>query len=138
MEDAPPPYANDLRAKVFRDREFPEDWRVEKMDEDGGCEVAVFSGGVRELGPSGTPIASIACSTRSSWCLIPALLGPRAAGIEGADEIPARPSGYARQRGGGPGPADRCVAIASIRSSRAEIAAILAPVLDCRGRADAF
>jgi hypothetical protein len=45
MEDAPPPDVNDLRAKVFGDREYPEDWRVEKMDEDGGCEVAVFSGG---------------------------------------------------------------------------------------------
>jgi hypothetical protein len=45
MEDAPPPDANDLRAKVFRDREYRGDWRVEKMDEDGGYEVAVFSGG---------------------------------------------------------------------------------------------
>ena len=47
MEDAPPAHANDLRANVFRDRdgEYPDDWRVEKTDEDGGCEVAVFSGG---------------------------------------------------------------------------------------------
>ena len=37
--------ANDLRAKVFRDRACRGDWRVEKMDEDGGYEVAVFSGG---------------------------------------------------------------------------------------------
>src|SRR3954462_2027495 len=37
--------ADDLRAKVFRDREHSGDWRVEKMDEDGGIEVALFSGG---------------------------------------------------------------------------------------------
>ena len=44
MEDAPPPDVNDLRPKAFR-AEYPGDWRVEKMDEDGGYEVAVFSGG---------------------------------------------------------------------------------------------
>jgi hypothetical protein len=33
-----------LRAKVFRDREHTRDWRVEKMDDDGGIEVALFSG----------------------------------------------------------------------------------------------
>jgi hypothetical protein len=37
--------ADDLRAKVFRDREHSGDWRVEKMDEDGGIELALFSGG---------------------------------------------------------------------------------------------
>jgi hypothetical protein len=30
-------------ASVFEDRETPEDWRVEKFDEDGGCEVRVFT-----------------------------------------------------------------------------------------------
>jgi len=39
------PTADDLRAKVFRDREHNGDWRVEKMDEDGGIELALFSGG---------------------------------------------------------------------------------------------
>jgi hypothetical protein len=39
------PNADDLRAKVFRDREHPSDWRVEKMDEDGSYEcVEVFAG----------------------------------------------------------------------------------------------
>src|SRR4051795_10181937 len=36
--------ADDLRAKVFRDREHSGDWRVEKMDDDSGIEVALFSG----------------------------------------------------------------------------------------------
>jgi hypothetical protein len=31
-------------AKVFGDREWPGDWRVEWFDDDGGCEVAIFSG----------------------------------------------------------------------------------------------
>ena len=36
---------DDLRAKVFEDRETAGNWRVEKMDEDGGYEaVKVFSG----------------------------------------------------------------------------------------------
>ena len=34
-----------MRAKLFRDREHTGDWRVEKMDEDGGYEIAMFSGG---------------------------------------------------------------------------------------------
>ena len=37
--------ADDLRAKVFRDREHSGDWRVEKMDDDSGIELALFSGG---------------------------------------------------------------------------------------------
>ena len=37
--------ADDLRAKVFRDREHTGDWRVEKMDDDSGIELALFSGG---------------------------------------------------------------------------------------------
>ena len=31
-------------AKVFEDRQWRGDWRVEWMDDDGGCEVAIFSG----------------------------------------------------------------------------------------------
>jgi hypothetical protein len=39
------PNADDLRAKVFRDRVDPAKWRVEKMDEDRGYEcVEVFAG----------------------------------------------------------------------------------------------
>jgi len=39
------PTPEDLRAKVFEDREVPGRWRVEKMDEDGGYEVVkVFTG----------------------------------------------------------------------------------------------
>jgi hypothetical protein len=39
------PTPEDLRAKVFKDRETPGNRRVEKMDEDGGYEVVeVFTG----------------------------------------------------------------------------------------------
>jgi hypothetical protein len=31
-------------ASVFEDTETPGDWRVEKFNEDGGCEVRVFTG----------------------------------------------------------------------------------------------
>ena len=31
-------------AAVFEDRETPGDWRVEKFDEDGSCEVRVLTG----------------------------------------------------------------------------------------------
>ena len=30
-------------AKVFEDRQSPGDWRVEWFDDNGGCEVAIFS-----------------------------------------------------------------------------------------------
>jgi hypothetical protein len=33
------PTPKDFRAKVFEDRETPGNWRVEKMDEDGGYQV---------------------------------------------------------------------------------------------------
>ena len=36
--------APDLRAKVFEDRITPGDWRVEKIDDDGEIEVAIFGG----------------------------------------------------------------------------------------------
>jgi hypothetical protein len=36
MMPDPHPDADDVRAKVFRDRVDPAKWRVEKMDEDGG------------------------------------------------------------------------------------------------------
>lgn len=43
MSEGPTP--EDFRAKVFADRETPGNWRVEKMDEDGGYEVVkVFTG----------------------------------------------------------------------------------------------
>jgi hypothetical protein len=43
MSDGPVP--DDLRAKVFKDRAVPGNWRVEKMDEDGGYDVVkVFAG----------------------------------------------------------------------------------------------
>ena len=29
---------------VFEDRKYPGDWRVEKIDDDGGVEVTIFSG----------------------------------------------------------------------------------------------
>jgi hypothetical protein len=31
-------------AKVFEDRQAPGDWRVEWVDDDGGCEIGIFSG----------------------------------------------------------------------------------------------
>jgi hypothetical protein len=43
MSDGPTP--EDFRAKLFRDREHTGDWRVEKLDDDGRIEVAIFSGG---------------------------------------------------------------------------------------------
>jgi len=43
LNDGPTP--EDLRAKVFEDRVTPDNWRVEKMDHDGGYEaVKVFTG----------------------------------------------------------------------------------------------
>jgi len=45
QRDIDSPTADDLRAKVFRDREHSGDWRVEKIDDDSGIEAAVFSGG---------------------------------------------------------------------------------------------
>jgi hypothetical protein len=43
------PSPDDFRAKVFRNREHPGDWRAEKMDDDGTSEIAVFRGlGSRE------------------------------------------------------------------------------------------
>ena len=33
-----------LEVRLFPDRLDPRDWRVEAFDEDGGCEIAVFSG----------------------------------------------------------------------------------------------
>src|SRR5260370_3176911 len=35
---------NSEPARVFEDRKFPGRWRVEWVDDDGGCEVAIFSG----------------------------------------------------------------------------------------------
>jgi hypothetical protein len=31
-------------AKVFEDRLYPDDWRVEWVDDDGGVELAIFAG----------------------------------------------------------------------------------------------
>ena len=43
------PSADDFRAKVFRDREHRGDWRVEKLNDNGGSiEVAIFSGEDRQ------------------------------------------------------------------------------------------
>lgn len=33
-----------MKAELFRDRVAPGHWRVEREDEDGGIEVAIFSG----------------------------------------------------------------------------------------------
>jgi len=43
MTNGPTP--EDLRAKVFEDRETPGNWRVEKMDDDRGYQVVkMFTG----------------------------------------------------------------------------------------------
>jgi hypothetical protein len=62
MNDGPTP--DDFRAKVFRDRVHTEDWRVEKLDDDGGIEVAIFS--VRMPGPEqlNTPIGGTEATLR--------------------------------------------------------------------------
>jgi hypothetical protein len=65
MNDGPTP--EDLRAKVFRDRNHTGDWRVEKLVDDGeSSEVAIFSGAMLASAPSGTLIANTARSMRSS------------------------------------------------------------------------
>jgi len=33
-----------MKAELFEDRETPGDWRVEREDDDGSIEVAIFSG----------------------------------------------------------------------------------------------
>jgi hypothetical protein len=33
-----------VSAKLFEDRGLPGYWRVERTDEDGACEIAIFSG----------------------------------------------------------------------------------------------
>lgn len=33
-----------MKAELFKDRETPGDWRVEREDDDGSIEVAIFSG----------------------------------------------------------------------------------------------
>jgi len=44
MSDGPSP--DDFRAKVYRDREHPGDWRFEKPQDDGeSIDVAIFSSG---------------------------------------------------------------------------------------------
>jgi hypothetical protein len=49
-----------MTAKVFEDRQWRGDWRVEWFDDDGGCEVAIFSGPnarERALGYANTTIS---------------------------------------------------------------------------------
>jgi hypothetical protein len=66
MNDGPTP--DDLRAKVFEDRATPGNWRVEKMNEDGGYDaVRVFTGRMREHKQSATPSRNLANMTKSSY-----------------------------------------------------------------------
>jgi hypothetical protein len=60
--------ADDLRAKVFRDREHSGDWRVEKMNDEGGIELALFSGGDARQRAISTPTGNMA-SSRKSNCM---------------------------------------------------------------------
>jgi hypothetical protein len=81
-------------AKVFEDRLTPGDWRVEWEDEDGGVEVTIFSGRMREIGRFITPAGDIANSLSYH---------------SAAGEIHTRPADDPRQRRRGPRAADRLV-----------------------------
>jgi hypothetical protein len=35
---------NTAQAKLFRDRTGLDEWRVQSIDDEGGCEVAIFAG----------------------------------------------------------------------------------------------
>jgi hypothetical protein len=57
-------------AKVFEDREPPGDWHVEWLDDDGGCEIAIFiRPRTRGSGQSDRPIGSAAILRRSAFRL---------------------------------------------------------------------
>jgi hypothetical protein len=61
------PTPDDFRAKVFRDRVHPGDWRVEKLCDDGEIDRGRdFQRGMSGNGPCGMPTANTASSTRSS------------------------------------------------------------------------
>lgn len=49
-------------AKVFEDRLYPGNWRVEWEDDDGGVEVTIFSGPDGTIGRFNMPIGDIATS----------------------------------------------------------------------------
>jgi hypothetical protein len=57
---------DDFRAKVFRDRKHTEDWRVEKMDEDGSSEMRSSADQPHASEPFGTPTANTVRSMKSS------------------------------------------------------------------------
>jgi hypothetical protein len=62
------PTADDFRAKVFRDREHPGDWRVEKLcDEVNRSRLRSSAAAMSDNVPFGMPIANTASLTRSSW-----------------------------------------------------------------------
>ena len=65
-------------AKVFEDRENAGDWRVEKIDDDGGCEVKIFRG---PRAATGAPIcrAAIRAIRRDSLGAISQVANPVAA-----------------------------------------------------------
>jgi hypothetical protein len=61
------PTSDDFRARVFRDRKHTQDWRVEKLLDDGeSSEVAILATAMLASALSGTPIANTAHSMRSS------------------------------------------------------------------------
>ncbi len=52
-----------MKATLFQDKENPADYRVEAIDDDGGCEVAIFSG----PDALGRAIAFAGCGYYDEW-----------------------------------------------------------------------
>lgn len=70
MSETETPTIEDLRAKVFRDREREGDWRVEKMDDDGGIErlnSRCSAAATRASGRSPMPTGNTASSTKLNF-----------------------------------------------------------------------
>ncbi len=54
-------------AMVFEDREIPGQWRVERFDQDGGCEVRVFTGLAPASMRSTMPNSGMEPMSRRRW-----------------------------------------------------------------------
>jgi hypothetical protein len=52
-------------AYVFEDQQSPDDWHVQWTDDDGGCEMAIFTG-PRARERSGMPSGSTGLSRKST------------------------------------------------------------------------
>jgi hypothetical protein len=76
------PTPDDLRAKVFEDRKAPGDWRIEKFDEDGACELArlIHDGGTKRV-----LMSEDRRRRRSSSARRGPLVGPKGSGVGSSD-----------------------------------------------------